>query len=232
MLSLPAIELGILIGIFLIAGALVVLRSDLTRYHIPVIVLALFALTSGMLVPAAAYTIQTDAEQIDYQVESQVEGCGTVDDERVSDFSELSSDAQEVFLSTLQSNGEYTTTASPDQFRISSDSTVENYILYESDCYSLVGYSGGGLGTGLFLLLLLFFGIPLTIVLAVLAVYSYRFDNFRIPATAVSGISVAVGLATFVNSSLAISIGFLILGPVWIKLDRFNPLESKDTWKE
>ena len=229
MLSIPALGLGILVAIFLIAGALVYLRSDLTRYHIPVIVLALFALTSGVLVPTAAYTMERENEKIDYQVEDQVEGCDTADAERVTEFDKLSPDAQDVFLSALHSSGQYTTTQSPYPYQISSDSTVENYVVYESDCYSLVGYSRAGIGSGLATLALLVVGVPLTAVLAFLAVYSYWFDSFRIPATTVSGISVAVGLLTIVNFGLAVSIGFLILGPVWIKLDRFNPLKSNNT---
>lgn len=79
-----------------------------------------------------------------------------------------------MFLSTLQSNGAYTTTTNPEQFDISSDSDYENYIVYESDCYSLVGY-GAGLGSGMPTFVLLLFGVPVTLVLAVLAITSYQY---------------------------------------------------------
>ncbi|ELZ45297.1 hypothetical protein C464_12455 [Halorubrum coriense DSM 10284] len=136
--------------------------------------MALLALTSGVLVATAFHTAQTDAEQIDYRVDAQVAGCDTAEDHRVSQFDELSPEAQEVFLSTLQSNGAYTTTTNPEQFDISSDSDYENYIVYESDCYSLVGY-GAGLGSGMPTFVLLLFGVPVTLVLAVLAITSYQY---------------------------------------------------------
>lgn len=121
------------IAVFLVAGAVVSLRSDLTRYHIPTIMLALFTLTSGVLVPVYAYSINRDANTIDYQVESQAEGCETVDTGRVHEFSDLSPDAQDVFLSALQSDGTYATTVAPSEYRIGYD-TPPDYIIYESDC--------------------------------------------------------------------------------------------------
>jgi hypothetical protein len=137
-------------------------------------VLALLALTSGVLIATAYHTTQTDAEQIDYRVDSQAEGCETAEDHRVSEFNELSPAAQEVFLSTLQSSEEYTTTRNPDQFYLSSDSDYENYIIYDSNCYSLVGY-GAGLGSGIPLFMLLLFSVPLTLVLTVLTITSYQY---------------------------------------------------------
>lgn len=174
MLSTWTIVLGALLATYLIVGRSVYRRSDLTRHNILTIGLALLALTSGVLTATAYHTAQTDAEQIEYRVDSQVEGCDTAEDRRVSQFNELSPDAQEVFLSTLQSNGEYTTTKKPDQFDISSDSYVENYIVYDSDCYSLVGF-GAGMGSGMSLLVVLLFGVPITLVLAVLAITSYQY---------------------------------------------------------
>jgi hypothetical protein len=224
-----ATVLGVLLAILLIAGGIVRLRSGLTRSHIPVIMVALLALTSGVVVAAEYHTTQTEIEQIDYRVESQAEGCDTADDDRVSEFNELSPDAQEVFLSALQSNEAYTTTKDPDQFYISSDNGVENYIIYESDCYSLVGY-GAGLGAGWYLLVLLLFGVPFTFVLAVLAVYSYRIGSFRIPATVVSAVSVGAVLRPVANSvfAIAVTIGLLIVGLVWIIAGGFNPLKASD----
>ncbi|ELZ56834.1 MULTISPECIES: hypothetical protein [Halorubrum] len=193
------------------------------------IVLALLALTSGMLIATEYHATQTDAERIDYRIEPQAEGCETADADRVSEFDELSPDAQEVFLSTLRSDGEYTTTESPDQFRISSDNDVENYVVYESDCYSLVGY-GAGLGTRIYLYVLLLFGIPFTLALAVLAVYSYRADSFRLPATIVAAVGVgAVSTAATANvvGGVATAIGVFVVGLAWTGLGSFDPLNSE-----
>lgn len=219
---------GILIAIFLVAGALVSLRSELTRYHIPIIVLALLTLTSGVLVPVGAYSADREANTIDYRVEPQVEGCDTADPERVHEFSELSPDARDVFLSALQSDGTYATTVTPDEYDVSYD-PAPNYVRYESDCYSLLGFAPHAGGAGLYIYALLLFGIPLTAVLAILAAYSYRVDSFRIPATTVSGISITVVLARVVNPLAAVSIGLLSLVLVWIKLSGFDPLRAEDS---
>lgn len=226
MVSLSAISLGIPVAIFLIAGVLALLRSDLTRYHIPVIMLALFALTSGLMIPVGAEMIQTDAEKIDYRVESQLEGCSTAADVQVTEFNTLSPEAQEVFLSALQSDEVYTTTVHPDEYDLSTDTTQENYIVYESDCYSLVGYSRGGLGYGILFNLLFVIGIPVTIGLATLAGFSYRNRSFRTPVTAVSGITAAVGLYTIVGLRTLIPISFLLAAVVWIVLGDFEPLKE------
>lgn len=215
---------GILIAISLISGALVYLRSELTRYHIPVIMLALFALTSGVLVPVSAYSEHREANTTDYRVESQVEGCDTADPERVHEFSDLSQDAQNVFLSALQSDGTHATTVNPDEYSVSFDPTP-NYIVYESDCYSLVGDAPHSAGAVVGIYALLFFAIPLIIGLAILAVYSYRVDSFRIPATAVSGITVAAGTHTIVGLRLLIPASLLMAVTVWILLEDYKPLK-------
>ena len=228
MLSPLATVVGALVAIFLVAGGIVRLRSGLTRYHIPVIALALLALTSGAVVAAEYRTTTTEIEQIHYRVDSQAEGCETAETHRVSEFSELSPDAREVFLSALRSVEEYTTTENPDQFYISSDNGVENYVIYESDCHSLVGY-GAGLGAGWYLYTLLLFGVPFTLVLAVLAAYSYRVGSFRTPAAVVSAVCVGAVLWVVANSvfAIAVTIGLLVSGLVWIVLGSFNPLRAE-----
>lgn len=225
--SPSAIVFGALLAVFLIAGGIVRLRSGLTRYHVPVIALALLALTSGVLIAANYQTTQAELEQIDYTVDSQVEGCETADDNWVFEFDELSPDAQDVFLSTLRSDDGYTTTESPDQFRISSDNNVENYVIYESDCYSLAGY-GAGIGAGMYLFVLLLFGIPFTLLLGVLAVYSYLTDSFRLPATVVSAVSVGTVVTAVTNSQVAIvaTVALLVVGLVWIIRGSFDPLRA------
>lgn len=224
MLSISVIELGILAAIFLIAGALVYLRSELSRYDIPVIMLALFALTSGVLVPVFAYSEHREANTIDYRVESQVEGCDTGDPERVHEFDDLSPDAQDVFLSALESDRSYATTVTPDEYDVSYD-PAPNYIRYESDCYSLLGSAPHSAGTVIGIYALLLFAIPLIAVLAILAAYSYRVDSFRIPATAVSGIVIGVGGHAVVDLRLLIPACLLIAAAVWILLDDFKPLK-------
>ena len=221
-----AISLGIPIGIFLIAGVLAFLRSNLTRYHIPVIMLALFALTSAVMIPVGATMIEEDAEKHDYRVESQVEGCDTAADERVTEFSELSPNAQEVFLSALQSDEGYTTTVHPEEYEISTDTTEENYIMYESDCYSLLGFQRGTWGHGFLVIGLFVIGIPLTIGCAALAGFSYRNRSFRTPVAAVSAITAAIGLHTIVGLGTLIPISFLLATAVWIVLGDFEPLQE------
>jgi hypothetical protein len=226
MVPLSAIQLGIPIAIFLIAGALVFLRSDLTRYHIPAIMLALFALTSGLMIPVGAEMIRSDAEKHDYRVESQVEGCDTPAAERVTEFSELSPAAQEVFLSALRSDEGYTTTVHPEEYEISTDTTQENYIVYESDCYSLVGFQRGTWGHGLLRMGLYVVGIPATIGVALLSVFSYRNESVRTPVAAVSGYVAAVGLYTVVGLRVLILISLLFAAVVWIALEDFEPQKS------
>jgi len=226
MLPPSAIQLGIPIVIFLIAGVLVFLRSDLTRYHIPVIMLALFALTSGLMIPVGADMIQSNAEKHDYRVESQLEECDTTADDRVTEFSELSPDAQDVFLSTLQSDGGYTTTMHPEEYEISTDTTEENYIVYESDCYSLVGFQRGTWGHGVLRMGLYVVGLPATIGIALLAVFSYRNKSFRTPVAVVSGYIVAVGLYTAVGLRILILTSLLFAAVMWIVLEDFEPLKE------
>lgn len=223
MLSIPALGLGILVAIFLVAGAVVYLRSELTRYHIPVIMLALFALTSGVLVPVFAYSEHKEANTINYRVESQVDSCDTAAPERMHEFDDLSPDAQDVFLSALESDRSYATTVTPDEYHVSYD-PAPNYIRYESECYSLLGSAPHSAGTVIGIYALLLFAIPIIAVLAILAAYSYRVDSFRIPATAVSGVIIGVGGHTIVGLRLLIPAALLIVAAVWILLDGFEPL--------
>lgn len=228
MLSPLATVFGVLVAIFLIAGAIARLRSGLTRYHVPVLALALLALTSGVVVAGEYRTTTAEIEQIDYRVDSQAEGCDAAEADRVSEFNELSPDAQDVFLSTLRSDEEYTTTENPDQFYISSDNGVENYIRYESECYSLVGY-GAGLGAGWYIYMLLLFGVPFTLALGVLAAYSYRVGSFRTPAAVASAVSVGAVLWVVANSVFAIAVTgvLLVIGLGWVIFGSFNPLGAE-----
>jgi len=226
MVPLSAIQIGIPIAIFLIAGVIVFLRSDLTRYHIPVIMLALFALTSGLMIPVGAEMIQSDAEKHDYRVESQAEECDTTADERVAEFSELSPAAQDVFLSALRSDEGHTTTVRPEEYKISTDTTEENYIVYESDCYSLVGFQRGTWGHGLLRMGLNVVGLPATIGVSLLTVFSYRNKSFRTPVAAVSGYIIAVGLYTVVGLRILILTSLLFAAVMWIVLEDFEPLKE------
>lgn len=226
MIPISAFQFGIPVAIFLIAAVMAFLRSDLTRYHIPVIMLALFALTSGLMIPVGAELIRTDAERIDYRVTSQQGSCNATADEQVTRFDSLSTEAQDVFLSTLQSDEEYTTTVHPDEYELSTDVGAQNYIIYESDCYSLVGSSRGGLHYGILLHVLPIVGIPIAIGLATLAGFSYRYRNFRIPVTVVSGITTAIGLYTLVGLRTLLPISFLLAATVWIILKDFEPLKG------
>jgi hypothetical protein len=123
--------------------------------------LALFAVTSGLMVPVGGELLGTDAEKNDYRVESQIEGCDTADDGRVTEFGELSPEAQDVFLSALESDDRYTTTVRPDDYQFSSDTTQWNYVVYESECYGLVASNRGGLGAGLLFWTLIVIGMSL-----------------------------------------------------------------------
>jgi hypothetical protein len=92
----------------------------------------------------------------------------------------------------------------------------------------LVGY-GAGLGAGWYLYTLLLFGVPFTLVLAVLAAYSYRVGSFRTPAAVVSAVCVGAVLWVVANSvfAIAVTIGLLVIGLVWIVLGSFNPLRAE-----
>ena len=226
MVPISGIQFGIPVAIFLIASVIVFLRSDLTQYHIPVIMLALFALTSGLMIPVGAELVQTDAERIDYRVTPQQGSCNETADEQVTRFDTLSIEAQDVFLSTLQSDNVYTTTVHPDEYELSTDVGADNYIIYKSECYSLVGSYRGGLHYGLLIQALYIVGIPVTIGLATLAGFSYRYGNFRIPVAVVSGIITTIGLYTFVGLRTLLLISFLLAAVVWISLEDFEPLKE------
>jgi len=226
MVPLSVIQLGIPIAIFLVAGVIVFLRSDLTRYHIPVVMLVLFALTSGLMIPVGAEMIQSDAEKYDYRVKPQVEGCNAAADGQITEFSEMSPDAQEVFLSALESDEEYTTTRHPGEYELSTDTTQENYIVYESDCYSLVGFQRGTWGHAFVRMGLFVVGIPATIGVAFLAAYSYRTKSFRTPVAAVSGYIVAVGLYTVIGLRMLILTSLFLAAVVWIVLEDIEPLKE------
>jgi len=69
-------------------------------------------------------------------------------------------------------------------------------------------------------------GLPATIGVALLAVFSYRNKSFRTPVAAVSGYIVAVGLYTVVGRRILLLTSLLFAAVIWIVLEDFEPLKE------
>ena len=155
--------------------------------------LILLSLFIGLLTVIGVGATHLNAEKIDYDVEPMNQACEPPSDDRttadsndtqlnsnssdypdkVLDYSELSSEAQEVFRSTLQANGEYTTQAHPDEFELRLDTDKQNYIQYELECYQLTAQSRGGFATAFAVWGLLVFGGGATVIFALAGLFSY-----------------------------------------------------------
>jgi hypothetical protein len=142
-----------------------------TRPH-SLILLSLFI---GLLTVTSAGAVHFEAEKIDYTVascaENRTEAPGT-------QFGELSPEAQTVFRSTLQADGEFTTRKHPDEFELQPDTDavdegVRNFVQYESECYVLRGDSRRGIGTSIMMTLVVGTGGVLTAIFGSASAVSY-----------------------------------------------------------
>lgn len=160
--------------------------------------LFVFTVVTGLATTVAVVDIRLNAEKIDYSVEPMNQACEPPSDDRtaagsndtqapdyreyprrVLEYSELSPEAQEVFRSALQADGEYTTRTHPDEFELQLDTDNRNYVQYESECYQLTAQTRGGLGTGFAVIGLLVVGGGITVIFAFASVVSYERDRRR-----------------------------------------------------
>lgn len=138
--------------------------------------LILLSLLIGLLTVIGAGAIHLNAEKIDYTVDqSACTGSET-------DFSELSPEAQTVFRSIFQVDGEFTTRKHPDEFELQPrtdavDEGVTKDIRYESACYALRGDARRWSGTRVMMSLVTGVGSILTIVFGFASAASYGDDR-------------------------------------------------------
>lgn len=230
--SLPSFStefiLGVIIAgivIFAVSGAIVFFRSSVTIYHLPLIMLVLLTITSGLAVTVGASQIQADGDKISYTVESTSQEYEISNTEWTYEYSKLSPEAQEVFRSALESDDEYSTRLSPDEFRLMTDTgRNENYIKYNSEYYVLTGSSRGGLGSMFAFLGIVFIGGSATIGLFSASVISYRRNSFILPATVLSGFSSTVGLIVIGVRPVEILTVTIVLIPIltWVGLRAYE----------
>ena len=183
------VELFLGVGgvVFFVGGVIAYYRSSVTMNT--TLVLVLLAVTCSLTGVVGVSATYTDAQKYDYTVEeTSSQNCNSENVttfNEYSDYSNLSPEAQEIFHSTLQTDGEYTTTTHPDDLRLQSDTTSLNFIQYESTCYALSALSRGGLGTGF---MIIFYVIAAAVgglfaIVISRSVYSHLSPDLREPTT-------------------------------------------------
>lgn len=162
-------------------------------------ILFILTVVVGLATTIWVGSIHWNAEKIDYDIGSGGQGCELPSDNKtetgsndthipdkyqdsdrvpVLEYSELSPEAQEVFRSTLQTRGEYTTRTHPDEFELGNFNR-RNIIEYESECYVLIAESRRGFGTGFAIFWILVVGGGITVIFAFASVASYARDSLR-----------------------------------------------------
>ena len=221
-----------------ILGAGVVLgrryQPILTRYHLPAILLVLLAITVGVTAVVVAGSLSQDTSRIDYAVEPCNESFHGPPDsaEQLREFHDLSLHAQDVFLSALRSEGEYTTLDRPSDFDYISDTTEVNYVQYESTCYVLTAEGPGPLaGVGSYVLLV--GGGAAAVALLVVGLGSLVWPTLKVPLSVLTGLTgTAVLVAASVPSGrqlLAVVVGIPVV--TWLALgllERWLDVEFHD----
>lgn len=188
------VELFVVVGgvVFSLGGLIAYYRSSVTMDI--TLVLVLLAVTCSLTGVIGVSATHGDAQKYDYTVtETPMQNC---DSEELSPFneysaySELSPEAQEIFRSTLQTDGDYTTTTHPDDLRLERDTRTVNYIQYESACYALSVQSRGSFGTGFIIL----YYLSAAAVGALFASASLIFEGSNEPISLLVGLGLAGGL--------------------------------------
>jgi LPXTG-motif cell wall-anchored protein len=200
-------QAALLFGACALLGAGVLLyrhRRRLTRYHLPAVLLLVLAVTGAFGTAVGFEQAAREGHRVEYTVEQCVTGeddpAGVGDspvttvpaDRSETDFEDLSPEAQEVFLQTLDNGGTYTAQKRPSDLRYEGDTRAVNYVRYESTCYALVGDTVSGipfyipryLGAGL-----------LVAVLFLCGWWSLTTPSFRVPVAVLAGSSTGVGAA-------------------------------------
>lgn len=187
--------------VFIVGGVTAFYRWSVTMYNIPRLVLILLAVTVGVWGVVGAAGVAWEAEKVDYTT-TQYSDCSEASDQGVCptsenpaiEFNELSSEAQNVFLSTVQGGGEHTTMTLPDDFNAQSTGTApgRNYIRYDSDCYELIVDQGPGFA---------FLGVMLYIIAgfigaSVLTIASW-FESFKMSLSIICSLCSVVGVVLF-----------------------------------
>jgi len=230
------VEVSLTVGsvVFLVGGAIALYRSSVTRYHIPLVVLVLLTVTSGLTGVVGAFLTHWDAAKIDYSAGPTLQGCESEgDDTPVLEYSELSPEAQDVFHSTLQADGEYTTRTHPDEFRLEQDAGARNYIRYNSECYQLTADPRGNFSTGFLVAFYLGFGSLATFALFVASVASWSLASFKVPTAILAGLGSAAGLVVSGVTQFVQLAGAVVLTAVltWVVLRVFERF-SHESFRE
>ena len=197
------VGLGVVMG----AGALLLgihlgRRSDVTvtRYHLPAIALVVLAVTVGITAVAGAESLEREIDRVDYSVQSCEESTYSPPntDQQIQAFRDLSPPAQDIFLSALRTEGEYSSPERPSEFDYSSDTPELNFVRYDSECYVLQAWGAGPLA-GLGIYVLLVFGGSLALLLLCVGTGSLVWPRFKLPLSVLAGLTGTVLLVNAVS---------------------------------
>lgn len=232
----PPGELFVAIGavVHLFGGVIAFTRLSVTKYHIPVLVLALLTVTIGLTSVVGAGAIFVETQKIDYRVDQCHDGwVGTSGPGINAEFSELSPAAQEVFRSALQADEKHTRWTNPDDFALETDTTVYNQIEYESTCYLLRATPRGDFGDELAITFIVFFGGFVTLLFGILSVVSFRRGSVKLPTSILAGLGSVGGLLVIGATQLRQLAAATVLGVTltWMVLRVFE-LRSDESFQE
>lgn len=220
-------------------------NRQLTKYHIPAILLLLLGIAAAFGTVAGYELADREVNGIDYNVQASqpVEEKSSDTQETPSntqetlttsvpgikiggpyEFDELSSDAQDVFLSTLRNDGTYTTRTSPSEFQ---DNTADAggpafaHIRHNSTWYKITVDAGGGPSIISPLILILFGGFLAGVILEA-GWASVLLPSFKFPVSVLIGLIAVVPYIPTDNFLLSLGqLGQIFIGValvVWIIL--------------
>jgi hypothetical protein len=211
---------GLLVALVLLGTVIRYLRRNrpVTKYHLPAILLLLLGVAAAFGTVVGVEVMDRDLNGIEYTVRAEQppaeRSADTPSDTTAVittdvpgtkmggpyEFEELSPGAQDVFRSTVQRDGTYTTRTHPPEFQDDSPGDVGGpgytFVRYDSTWYKLTSDAGGGPLAGIGYAVVLPLGILLATISLVVGWAALVVPSFKW-ATAV-----LVGLSTVVVSSL------------------------------
>ncbi|MXR50583.1 hypothetical protein GRX03_03030 [Halovenus sp. WSH3] len=104
--------------------------------------LLILTVLTGSVTIVGIEVLQWNADTVEYSIETLSQSCDPQSDSRyVLEYSNLSATDQEIFRSALRADDVYTTRTPPDDFLVQTDTTEDNYVRYDSECYRLTAQS-------------------------------------------------------------------------------------------
>lgn len=207
---------GLLVALVLFGTVIRYLRRNrpFTKYHLPAIVLLLLGVTAAFGTVVGVEVMDRDLNGVEYTVRAEQppaeRSADTPSDTTAVittdvpgtkmggpyEFDELSPDAQDVFRSTVERDGTYTTRTHPSEFRDDSPGDVGGpgytFVRYESTWYKLTADAGGGPLAGLGYAIVLPLGIFLTTILFSVGWATIAIPSFKWAAAVLGGLSTVV----------------------------------------